>query len=73
MEKELKDMIKNLSDSGCEGTDVDMLMKLYANGQTKELIRLLKRCRCVLMDEMHKSQRKVDRMDLLIRKTEKSI
>ena len=28
-------------------------------------------CRCGLIDEMHESQRKVDRMDYLIRKAEK--
>ena len=30
-----------------------------------------KKCRCGLIDEMHESQRKVDRMDYLIRKAEK--
>ena len=45
--------------------------KLYDLGQNAELIRYLKKCRCGLIDEMHESQRKVDRMDYLIWTTEK--
>ena len=44
---------------------------LYDSGQKAELIRYLKCCRCGLVDEMHESQRKVDRIDYLIRKAEK--
>jgi hypothetical protein len=41
-------------------------------GKTDELIRHLRRCRSELVDTMHESRRRVDRMDTLIRQAEKT-
>ena len=71
MEMELKSMLDNLADAGCTKHDAEIAGELYKNGQADELIRFLKKCRCSLMDEMHESQRKVDRMDFLIRRAER--
>ena len=71
MEMELKAMIDNLADAGCTKHDAEIAGELFKNGQTDELIQFLKKCRCSLMDEMHESQRKVDRMDFLIRRVER--
>jgi HD superfamily phosphohydrolase len=71
MEMGLKDILENLGDVGCARHEAEIAGELYKNGQTDELIRFLKKCRCSLMDEMHESQRKVDRMDYLIRRVEK--
>ena len=68
MEMELKAMLDNLADVGCTKHDAEIAGELYKNGQADELIRFLKKCRCSLVDEMHESQRKVDRMYYLIRK-----
>jgi len=68
---ELKAMIQSLSDVGCSEDQKKEAELLYRSGRTADLIRYLKKCRCSLMDEMHESQRKVDRMDFLIRKAEK--
>ena len=68
---DLKLMIDRLSDMGLTDEQKKTAKMLYESGQKSELIRYLKKCRCSLMDEMHESQRKVDRMDLLIRKAEK--
>lgn len=68
---ELKEMICDLTDLGFEIDQKETAKHLYDTGQIEELIRYLKKCRCTLMDEMHESQRKVDRMDFLIRKAEK--
>ncbi|MCR5208907.1 MAG: hypothetical protein K6C99_01705 [Lachnospiraceae bacterium] len=68
---ELKEMVENLADAGCTRHDVMIAEELYKNGQADELIRFLRKCRCSLMEEMHESQRKVDRMDFLIRRTER--
>ncbi len=68
---EKKTMIDNLMDAGCEKRDTEIAEKLYESGQKDELIRFFKICRCTLVDEMHESQRKVDRMDYLIRRVEK--
>ncbi len=68
---ELKAMIDNLSDIGLSDEQKEKAKMYFESGQTSEFIRYLKKCRCGLMDEMHESQRKVDRMDYLIRKAEK--
>jgi HD superfamily phosphohydrolase len=68
---ELKTMIDCLSDIGVDDEHKEMLRLIMESGQKSELIGYLKRCRCTLMDEMHESQRKVDRMDYLIRWAEK--
>ena len=60
---ELKKMIDCLSDIGVDNEYKEMAKRFLESG--------LKRCRCTLMDEMHESQRKVDRMDYLIRWAEK--
>ena len=68
---EMKAMLDNLTDAGCGKRDTEIAEKLYESGQKDELIRFFKKCRCTLVDEMHESQRKVDRMDYLIRRAEK--
>ena len=68
---ELKMMIDCLSDIGVDDEHKEMAKLFFESGQKSELIGYLKRCRCNLMDEMHESQRKVDRMDYLIRWAEK--
>ena len=70
---EMKTMIDNLADAGCTKHDAEIAGELFKNGQTDELIQFLKKCRCSLMDEMHESQRKVDRMDFLIRRAERKM
>lgn len=68
---ELKTMIDSLSDLGCGKQQGETAKTLYRSGQMDELIRHLRKCRCGLVEEMHESQRKVDRMDQLIRKAVK--
>ena len=70
---ELKEMIGDLTDLGCQSDQKETAKRLYDTGQIEDLIRYLKKCRCTLMDEMHESQRKVDRIDFLIRKAEKEV
>ena len=68
---DLKMMIDSLSEIGLTDEPKRTARKLYDMGQNAELIRYLKKCRCGLIDEMHESQRKGDRMDYLIREAEK--
>ena len=67
---EVKKMIECLSDIGLGDEQKRMAKLLFESGQNSELIGYLKKCRCNLMDEMHESQRRVDRMDYLIRRAE---
>ena len=66
-------IMDSLTDIGFEDEKKREANALYEAGQLEELIRYLKKCRCGLMDEMHESQRKVDRMDYLIRRTENEL
>ena len=60
METELEKILSNLSDAGCGNDELEHAKQLYE-------------CRCKRMDELHESQRKVDCLDFLIRRTAKAM
>ena len=66
-------LIQGLSDAGCNTEASERICKLYEAGNYDEMLRLMKVQRCALVEKMHESQRKVDRMDFLIRKQERQI
>ena len=68
---ETKVLIENLTDNGCSWEGVSRAKALYEAGDMNGLIIHLRKYRCDLVEEMHDSQRKVDRMDYLIRQVQK--
>ena len=68
---EIKALIENLTDNGCSREGALRAKALYEAGDIDGLIKYLRRYRCNLVEEMHDSQRKVDRMDYLIRQAQK--
>lgn len=66
-------MKQNLQDAGCSDSVIKEIMKLSESGMITEALQKIKKERCRLMDELHKSGRKVDCLDFLIRQTEKEI
>ncbi len=70
MNEQLKNMTLALLDAGCGQDAIEKAGRLLENGQNKELIRYLRLCRCGLMEDLHKAQRRVDRLDYLIRQAE---
>ena len=62
-----------MRDAGCSDADIERVCNLYEAGFEDEIVKCLRRCWCDLIDELHRSQRKVDCMDRLIRSTEKAI
>ena len=68
---EVKALIENLKDSGCPAEGTRRAKALYEAGDIDGLVKHLRKCRCDLVEEMHDSQRKVDRMDYLIRQAQK--
>ncbi len=72
MDVELEKILINLTDAGCERAELKEAARLFESGDTEALIRHLRKCRCSRMAELHESQRKVDRLDYLIRQTAKS-
>ena len=70
---EKEQLIQGLSDAGCSTDMAERIGALYETGSFNEMLHQMKKQRCVLIDEMHESQRRVDRMDFLIRNQEKQI
>ncbi len=48
-------------------------LRLYRAGRLEELKKALRKQRCALMDVVHESQRKVDRIDTVIRQIEQEM
>ena len=69
----IEQMKVSLADAGCSVSDVSEIIRMYENGSIKNTLHLMKKSRCVLMDELHESGRKVDCLDLLIRRMEKEM
>jgi hypothetical protein len=62
-----------LSDAGFGQEAIEKAEQLWKAGRARDLIRHLRLCRCELMDTLHESQKRVDRIDTLIRQTEKTM
>ena len=58
-----------LTDTGVRQELIERAMQLYQSGQEAELVRFLKLRRCDMVEDMHECQRKIDRIDYLIRQT----
>ena len=62
--------LKNcMEDAGMSHEAVTKAIELYQRNARDELVRFLRLQRCELVEEMHESQRRVDRMDYLIRQS----
>ena len=70
---EIKGLKQNLSDAGCPDGLAKDIIRMCEAGNMEGALHLMKKDRCRLIEEMHESGRKVDRMDFLIRSTEKEI
>lgn len=60
-----------MEDAGMSQNAIAKAIVLYESDAHDELVRFLRVQRCELVDEMHESQRRVDRMDYLIRQSKK--
>ena len=69
----LKRLQQNLSDVGCSTEVAGNIVRMCEAGNMEGAIRIMKKDRCRLMDELHESGRKVDCLDFLIRTAEKEI
>lgn len=64
---------ENLRDAGCPEDSVQTVERLVMEGYLADALHLMRVLRCDLIEELHQSQRKVDCIDYLIRKTENEI
>ena len=68
---EKEELMRGLSDAGCDAVACAAIGSLLEAGNTREMLRRMRLQRCALVDEMHKSQQKIDRLDYLIHAQEK--
>ena len=61
---------RNLEDAGCDSSTSEAIRRLYANHRVDDAVRALRKHWCNLMDALHESQERVDRLDYLIRSME---
>ena len=66
-------LMQGLKDSGCPEEAAAMICSLQSRGDYPEMIRQMKKQRYRLVEEMHRSQKRVDRMDYLIHMQEKQM
>lgn len=71
--KDIEKILINMRDAGCSNADIERVRSLHEAGLENDIVRCLRRCRCDLLEELHKSQRRVDRIDYLIRATENDL
>ncbi len=67
---DIEKIIVNMGDAGCSRTDIERVRNLHEAGHNDEIIKCLRRCRCDLIEELHRNQRRVDCLDHLIRTAE---
>ena len=73
MDNAFKVIISGLTDIGYGTADVEKAAQLFSAGRSEDLIRYLRQCRCDLMEQLHVYQKRVDRIDYLIRQTGKTM
>lgn len=64
---------RNLLDAGCSDASAAFVDQLVRTGRIPDALHEMRVIRCALMEELHRSQRRVDCLDYLIRRTEKEI
>ena len=70
---DIEKLLISMGDAGCPDSDIERVRRLHEAGLDDDIVRCLRRCRCDLMEELHRSQRRVDCMDQLIRAAENGL
>ena len=73
MDTTLEQIRMTLHDAGCTEGEIREALRIYQTEGPAPLLRQLRKCRCTRLEELHESQRRVDRLDHLIRQTQKRI
>ena len=68
----MDELTQSLADAGCDAETIGTVRRLYDSGQVNDAVRVLRRHRCELMDALHESQEKVDRLDYLLYELERT-
>ena len=63
------DIKLSLQDAGCAEIQAAYVAQLLKDGQKEAALREMNQCRCRLLESLHKTQRQMDCLDDLIRKS----
>ena len=72
MDNALEQIQLTMRDAGCTEAEVAETLRAYREERPETLLWQLRKCRCARIEELHESQRRVDRLDYLIRQTQKT-
>ncbi len=61
-----EDLVQNLKDAGCSEKTISDFLEDMTQEKLPEGLRLLQRHRRVLLDELHREQRRIDCLDYLV-------
>jgi len=59
-----------MTDAGCSAAAIERAESHCRSGRAEEIIRGQRACRCDALEELHEKQKRLDRLDMLIRDTE---
>ena len=65
-------VFQNLIDAGCDKEAAEQYAYMILGGCIEQAARILEKHRSYLLDEVHTNQKRIDRLDYLIYKIEKS-
>ena len=71
MKNVLEQLRLTLRDAGCTENEIQETIRIFQTDGPETLLRELRKCRCARIEELHESQRRVDRLDYLIRQAQK--
>lgn len=64
--------VRNLEDTGCDEDTVKHLLQLTRDGKTQELLRQLTLQRRKLLEDLHRSGKRIDCLDYLVYQIQKN-
>ena len=65
-------VFQNLIDAGCDNSFAEKYTRLILDGKTQSVLNILSNHRKKLLDQVHTNQKRIDCLDHLIYKIEKS-
>ncbi len=68
-----EDIIQNLKDSGCGAETIEAFVENLHQEKYSEGLKLLAAHRRILLDELHKEQKRIDCLDYLVYKMKKNL
>lgn len=66
-------IFQNLSDAGCDLDTAKMCTELILAGKCEQALALIKPQRKRLLEEIHANQKRIDSLDFLVYKIERSV